>query len=95
MVAGFDGSTALTKGNGTLTCIFQDARNNASFDFALENVNRFDGDKTLISFGLLLRDSSFKGEMTKEELAKMAAKLNGKSEDVLKLKEMIARFLVI
>ena len=50
---------------------------------------------TVISFGLLLRDSAFKGEMTKEALSEMASKLGKSDEDVEKLKEMIARYLVI
>jgi hypothetical protein len=47
---------------------------------------------TVVSFGLLMRNSSFKGDMTKEELGKMSKALGSKSEDVNKLKEMIEEF---
>ncbi len=47
---------------------------------------------TVISFGLLMRNSSFKGEMTKEELGKMSKALGSKSEDIIKLKAMIEKF---
>jgi hypothetical protein len=56
MVSGFNGSTAPTRGSGALSCVFQDANNGQNFTFTLDNVNKFDGDRTLISFGLLIKN---------------------------------------
>jgi len=43
------------------------------------------------SFGLLLRDSIFKGDMTEERLKKMARKFTAKGDDEKNLKAMIAK----
>jgi Ca-activated chloride channel family protein len=43
------------------------------------------------SFGLLLRDSMFKGDMTEEKLKKMARKFTAKSDDEKDLKAMISK----
>ena len=56
MVSGFNGSTAPTRGSGALSCVFLDADSGRNFDFTLDNVNKFDGDRTLISFGLLIKN---------------------------------------
>jgi Ca-activated chloride channel family protein len=47
---------------------------------------------TVISFGLLMRNSSFSGEMTTGQLAQMAAALPANGEDVKELKEMIGNY---
>jgi Ca-activated chloride channel family protein len=47
---------------------------------------------TVISFGLLLRNSSFAGEMTTGQLAQMAIALPANGEDVKVLKEMIGNY---
>jgi hypothetical protein len=47
---------------------------------------------TIISFGMLMRNSSFSGEMTKGQLAQMAIALPSDSEEIKVLKEMIGNF---
>ncbi|NRA13170.1 MAG: von Willebrand factor type A domain-containing protein, partial [Crocinitomicaceae bacterium] len=47
---------------------------------------------TVISFGLLMRSSSFSGEMTMEQLAQMAYALPETDEDVKEFKNMISTY---
>lgn len=50
---------------------------------------------TVISFGLLMRNSAFKGEMTKEALLEMAKNLEGTNEEVVELKKLIEGYAVL
>lgn len=47
---------------------------------------------TVISFGLQMRNSAFKGEMTKKGLSVLAKNVDSKSEDVVMLKKMIDKY---
>ena len=56
MVSGFNGSLAPTRGTGTLPCVFTDADSGQDFGFDLHGVHNYDGERTLISFGLLIKN---------------------------------------
>ena len=47
---------------------------------------------TVVSFGLLMRNSAFKGEMTKAGLNEMVNGLSDESEGVVELKKMIGEY---
>ena len=68
MVSGFNGSTSPTRGSGALPCVFEDARSGGDFTVTLDNVNKFDGDRTLISFGLLIKNGFTFEARNKEDL---------------------------
>jgi hypothetical protein len=55
-VSGFNNSTGVTNGMGVIPCVFEDCESREKFNYALEEVHQFDGDKTLISLGMLLRN---------------------------------------
>ena len=55
MVSGFNGSVSPTRGT-TLPCIFTDADSGQEFSFNLHGVHNYDGERTLISFGLLIKN---------------------------------------
>ena len=56
MVSGFNNSTDGTNGMGEIACLFQDAHTGSNFEYVLADVHSYDGTKTLISLGLLLKN---------------------------------------
>ena len=56
IVTGFNGSSERTNGKGNIKCICQDAYTSQPFECQLTEAHSYNGSKSLISLGLLLRE---------------------------------------